>query len=611
MSEIWGCADFSSAPDVDWVGRAASAAGSRSPLESKAARLGAYCVLGSVDQQIEGPVVSSLSYPHLAITADSRLYNREELRRSLGLDERAGHNDSALLLAAYEKWGEACGNALSGEFAFAIWDERQNSLFCCRDHMGSRPFFYWKKDSRFLFASDRRSILAAPGVRRELNHRKFSGVEVLGGHHFYPQDTFHAGILSLRPASGLTIDRDRIRQNVYWEPRIRKDLVPRQPEDAYEALRELLIQTVKSRMAGYTFPAVYLSGGLDSAAVMSIATRCMEERGQSLLALSATVPDDKLGQFADEREFAEEYRSNSSVRFEYVTAPGAGPFDSIHDPGRFAMSGNWNRTLYLHDALERAAVAGGAQVVFQGLLGELGPTCWANTYYAELAFKCRWPTLMRELRALHDVEGINPVRFLAGRFRDLLPVFPGRALPPAVLLAPDYKRTGKAQKYLRCPWPDQRLHQAALIRAAAKGGYAGEGWTPGRHLRVIQPWLDPRVIEFCLSAPPSLKVRDGYRRYLVRGALEGILPKKVQWRTTKTVFSPDYIARYNAQLEKARDFVAEIGTNDPVRSIIDVAHLGRLLMPLVPGGAQAGSLGRVPSTIYAICFLRQFADYRP
>jgi hypothetical protein len=135
--------------------------------------------------------------------------------------------------------------------------------------------------------------------------------------------------------------------------------------------------------------------------------------------------------------------------------------------------------------------------------------------------------------------------------------------------------------------------------------------TPCGHLPVSQPWTDRRVLEFCLSAPPELKVRNGYRRNLIREALDGILPKKIQWRTTKTVFSPDYNARYNAQLLKAKDFVAEIGPRDPVRSVIDVEKLSQMLKPVDSQDRNAITVGVVPATIYAICFLRQFADYRP
>ena len=111
--------------------------------------------------------------------------------------------------------------------------------------------------------------------------------------------------------------------------------------------------------------------------------------------------------------------------------------------------------------------------------------------------------------------------------------------------------------------------------------------------------------------PSDLCVRNGYNRYLIRGALDGILPRRVQWRTDKVPFSPDYFVRYNTQLGKAREFVAAIGPKDPVRSVIDVDRLWTMLQPVEPNSRSPIARDVVPGTIYAICFLRQFAEYRP
>jgi asparagine synthase (glutamine-hydrolysing) len=129
-------------------------------------------------------------------------------------------------------------------------------------------------------------------------------------------------------------------------------------------------------------------------------------------------------------------------------------------------------------------------------------------------------------------------------------------------------------------------------------------------LRISYPLLDKRVVEFCLSVPAKYKVRHGYRRYLIRRALNGILPPRIQWRTSKAPFSPDYFFRYNSQLQKAREFVAAVGIGDPIRSVVDINTLDRLLQrPLVADGDDA-ALSLIPATIYLICFLRQFADFR-
>jgi hypothetical protein len=94
-------------------------------------------------------------------------------------------------------------------------------------------------------------------------------------------------------------------------------------------------------------------------------------------------------------------------------------------------------------------------------------------------------------------------------------------------------------------------------------------------------------------------------------ALDGILPRRIQWRTTKSPFSPDYFSRYNSQLKRARQFVADIGIGDPIRSIVDLDALNRLLQRPAVLARDNEAMVQIPTTIYLICFLRQFAEFRP
>ena len=111
--------------------------------------------------------------------------------------------------------------------------------------------------------------------------------------------------------------------------------------------------------------------------------------------------------------------------------------------------------------------------------------------------------------------------------------------------------------------------------------------------------------------PESMDVGDGYPRYRIRAALDGILPPRIQWRTTKAPYSPDYFARYNAQLGMAREFVQAIRPNDPVRTVVDVEGLGKLLVPVDPAVGPTVARDEIPVTLYLINFLRQFAEFRP
>ncbi|RUV83448.1 lasso peptide isopeptide bond-forming cyclase, partial [Mesorhizobium sp. M1A.F.Ca.IN.022.07.1.1] len=111
----------------------------------------------------QGPGPLTMAGGKLAITADCRLDNREELLARLGVRDRSAA-DAILLMHAYLKWGEACPTYLQGDFAFAVWDAERRALFCARDHFGVKPFYYHCADRRFAFASEIGPLLALDGV---------------------------------------------------------------------------------------------------------------------------------------------------------------------------------------------------------------------------------------------------------------------------------------------------------------------------------------------------------------------------------------------------------------------------------------------------------------
>jgi asparagine synthase (glutamine-hydrolysing) len=416
--------------------------------------------------------------------------------------------------------------------------------------------------------------------------------------------------LPVPAASSLSIDSSGIRKQIYWSPEIRPEIVPPRPEAAFEALRELLFRAVDSRLTSESPVAAELSGGLDSSAITSIAAKCMEKRGRTLVALSAVVPEDLRVSHRDEREYIDTFRSWPNIQIEYVTADGRGPFDGIEDPGRFAISPARTSRTFLYEAFAEVAARNGVQGVLQGNLGEFGPTCKADRYLVELAVCLRWSTLYSELRKAAQIQHRSAIRILANRVREVLPPWPGARPNRYVLLTDQARKRGKSLSPFHTSSPFQRSEQRAMIEYYLRAASQSTSQPIGG-ISYTKPLLDKRVVEFCLAAPPEFKFRDGYSRYLIRGALDGILPPKIQWRMDKMPFSPDYFARYNAQLAKAKAFVAAIGPTDPVRSVIDVGGLEKLLEPVAPGVRSQRARAVVPLTIYTICFLRQFSEYRP
>ncbi len=609
MSSLWGAADLTIAgADPCWIRACASSWHRDSIVVPSGA-----CVLGSAlpSRHYDSFTPGSRVWPHLSIAADVQLHNRCDVLRVLGSakPESANPDDAELLLAAYVKWGEECPNFLLGEFSFAIWDERLKSLFCCRDHIGFRAFLYWRNQTRFVFASDIEPILACPGVPREINRRKVAGFAVSTAFLATEEETFHSGIFSLPPGVSMTVGPNGVRRRRYWELKPSGGpAVPKRPDDAFEALREILFQAVECRLDRDYPVAAMLSGGLDSSGIVSVAARCLEKQNRQLTAIAGVLPEESRARFADERDYIDEFRSWPNIRIKYVTATGRGPFDSLSDASRFAASPLRSSRSYLDEEIEKVALADGARTLLWGVGGEFGVTSWSERYYLELAVRLRWLTLLRGLNGCRSSRDVSPLRMVARQ--SLAMLFPLRGKKPAMLLTRDFQRECRDKPIRTSRSPYQRRYQLDSIRVMLGKHALSRGQTV-RLLPVSSPLIDKRILEFCLALPIGMDVRDGYHRYPIRAALKGILPPRIQWRADKTPFSPDYFARYNTQLGMALEFVAGIRPNDPVRRIVDVERLRKMLVPVDTRTRPAAARDEIPLTLYLINFLRQFSEFRP
>ncbi len=152
----------------------------------------------------------------LTLICDGRIDNREELLVALGLKSNQGSclPDSAIILAAYKKWQEGCVAKLIGDFAFAIWDGRQQRLFCGRDHMGIKPFYYFWDDGLFVFGSEIKSIFSLLDKKPEVDFERIRDLLVF--FHSDSRSTFYKNIYRLPRASCLVVTADRLTESNYW-----------------------------------------------------------------------------------------------------------------------------------------------------------------------------------------------------------------------------------------------------------------------------------------------------------------------------------------------------------------------------------------------------------
>ena len=209
----------------------------------------------------------------LCLVFNGEIYNFQELRPEL---IARGHTfrskaDSEVILHAYEEYGKDGVQRLRGMFAFAIYDLNQKSLFIARDRIGIKPLYYYEKDGKFLFASEIKAILADRSVTREVNDQAI--YDYLGFEFVPAPQTMFRHINKLPSGHYLTVAEGRVEVARYWDLAMASSPTTLSYPEAVERQKELLAEAVKSHLVSDVPLGVFLSGGLDSSAIVALMRR--------------------------------------------------------------------------------------------------------------------------------------------------------------------------------------------------------------------------------------------------------------------------------------------------------------------------------------------------
>jgi asparagine synthase (glutamine-hydrolysing) len=484
----------------------------------------------------------------VAIVADVRLDNRAELLPLLGARKESG--DAELLLAAYRKWGEACPAHLEGDFAFALWDAKERTLFCARDAFGVKPLLYSLVPGKlFAFGSEARALLALDEVPRELDDARIA--DFLALHFDQPERTFYRAIRRMPAGASLTLRNSTVATSRYWSPEHVRPLRlrgPRRNEEYAAGYREHFLRAVRERMR-VSDPAqigAMLSGGLDSTSIACAARDELRAARAAPLPVFSWIFSDSME--ADERQYQESALAEGGMRAVTLDSSrlDATPWTDLEAllPDGPVYAANH----YLNHVAARQARQLGVRVLLDGTGGD-STISRGRARFVELFFGGRFFTLADQLRALADRRGTReslPRLFLANVAAPLMPpsvlalALRLRGRTPSghsglALLSPRLARlTGARRPPNVWALTARQDHLAQLTaplladglelldRAMAVGGVEGR-----------YPFFDRRLAEYCVSLPADQKLDDGYSRIVARRALEGILPEAVRWRAGK------------------------------------------------------------------------------
>lgn len=504
---------------------------------------------------------------NLVLTADVRLDNRNELISLLELTNIASEKitDSQLILNAYEKWGEDCPKRLLGDFAFAIWDGRNQSLFCARDHFGVKPFYYYSQPGRaFIFASEIKAILCQPEVPHCLNHLKVASYLTV---KLNQEDaTFYRDVLRLPAGHSISINSSRINLRCYWSLDPNREIKMSSDGEYAEAFKEIFTEAVRCRLRS-AFPiGSQLSGGLDSSFIAGVASNILStDRQETLHTFSARFQNSPE---CDERYFQDKIISQSNLQAHFLEAQNLSPFTDLdkvlwhHDEAFLPAN------LYFTWGIHKAAKALGIRVLLNGFDGD-NTVSHGYDYLRELARNGQWRTLSKETWEYGKTQqiprkkvlktqwnwlwgyGIKPRMYSA--IKQISPVNLSRTPRPQLSLdngvgespiSPKFaKRLNlverwQSQKYAS-PKTERERHYQALNDGILQHCLECFSSVDGAFgIESRSPFCDKRLLEFCLALPPDQKLHYGWDRIVMRRAMEGIVPPEIQWRIDKANFAP-------------------------------------------------------------------------
>ncbi len=230
----------------------------------------------------------------LSLVFNGEIYNYREIRAEL---EGKGYSfrstgDTEVLLYSYMEWGEDCVKKFNGMFAFAIFDKLKNLVFIARDRLGIKPLYYYQDSSKFLFGSDIKSILSSGVVEAEINWDALWHSMTLS---IMPRPTTcFEGIIALEPGSHITIhlENGKVSRKTYWELPVGVQHLDLSLSDAIESVEDELKKSIKYRLIADVETATFMSGGIDSTLVTSLAAK--NQAGIKAFTLGFTDVDDEV-----------------------------------------------------------------------------------------------------------------------------------------------------------------------------------------------------------------------------------------------------------------------------------------------------------------------------
>lgn len=549
----------------------------------------------------------------LTITADAIIDNRNELKTELELtaDECNRLSDSQFILMCYKKWGKECVDHLIGDFAFAIYDEKEDILFCAKDHMGKRSLYYYCTQDAFYFSTTIEPVLNIPNFEKKLNDEWIA--YFLGYNHpfndVYPDQTIYENIKQVLPANRITVDQKKVHIESYWSPLNLKKIIYSTDEEYEKNFIEILDQAVKCRLRTRRSVAIMMSGGLDSTSVGCLAARELANQGKHLLAYCA-IPmlgyKNYLPKYSlpDESEYVRAMtEAFKNIDLFYMRSDGKNSvsnvdelLDDLEQPYKIIENLFWMNNI-ISEASKR-----NSKIVLTGQLGNYTISYgFLFDHLSTLLNDFRPFSFIKAIKKFAKCNGLSSKYILKCYIAAILPEFIKKSIfffrekislppdPPLYnsILNPIIEGKYKIKDHLR----HLPLIKPAILFDMNKSqqlstnhrmlnhiGFFDTRLSLSHGVQLRDPTADKRVVEYCFRVPMEQYVKDSQERSLLRRSFKGIMPDRIRLnKIFRGRQSADWVQRL---IPEWRNISAELEAMlkyDIVKHYIDEKQIRRIL----------------------------------
>jgi asparagine synthase (glutamine-hydrolysing) len=535
----------------------------------------------------------------LWLVFNGEIYNFIELREELtGKGHRFhSHSDTEVILHAYEEWGDACLSRFNGMWAFALWDEKQQRLFCARDRLGIKPFYYATTGGSFLFASEIKALLAHSDVGRHPDDRVLD-TYLAWGVQDHTGRTMFDGVFQLEPARAMVVTAAGPAAPFrYWDVTVSPAIRSGQPDnEAAARLLAVLRDATRIHLRSDVAIGTCLSGGIDSSTLTVLINDLIRDEapasvGARQKTFSAVFTDKRF----DESRYIDECVRATGVDAHRVEPTPAQLWDDIDRLVWVQDEPFGSLSIYAQYCVMRLA-SRQVKVVLDGqgadelLAGYLG---YQGSYIGSLVRSFHWWTALTEM--------IGSLRYHGGFIRSSLRQLSERRKRRHLLKGhPDriLRYSGSLDRVLYRELTANNL--PALLHYEDRNAMAFS-------IESRVPFLDYRFVEYVASLPLGQKIRRGVTKTVLRRAIKGIVPESIRCRMDKMGFvTPEEVW----MREDLRPFVLEVVSSDAfsARPYWDADAVTRDYLAFLDGKtAYSPEIWRI---ICAEVWLRKFFDGR-